>query len=458
MKLLPLMLLLALPTVAQAQFTFTTNNGAITITGYTGSDGAAVIPDTTNGLPVTGIGDEAFYQCTNMNSVTIPASVTNIGHGVFAYCGSLTSIAIPNSVTNIGTYVFWNCTNLTSATISTNISSIGASDFDSCTSLTNLSIPGGVINIGISAFQNCASLGGVTIPASVTNIGSYAFDCCSSLMAFTVDPQNTNYSSVDGVLLNKSQNTLIQCPSGKTGSYTIPNSIQYIAISAFDSCASLTGITIPSSIYGLPDWAFDSCSSLTSLTMPYNYYFQSIDSYVFESCTSLTNFLIPDTVRFIGYHIFADCTNLTDVTIGNNFPPLPSSIASGGFSGCSSLTSIYLDRNSYPFVWNPTNQVATPTAYYLPGAVTNSISGLPTALWLPRVQTGGAGFGVQTNQFGFNIAWAGGRTVVVEACTNLADLVWTAVGTNAIGSSYSSYFSDSQWTNYPGRFYRLRWP
>jgi len=65
-------LLLVLPTVLQAQFTFTTNNGAITITGYTGSDGVVVIPSVTNGYPVTSIGLTAFWGCTQMTSVTIP--------------------------------------------------------------------------------------------------------------------------------------------------------------------------------------------------------------------------------------------------------------------------------------------------------------------------------------------------------------------------------------------------
>ena len=56
-SLLPL-LLLALPAVVQAQYTYTTNNGAITITGYTGPGGAVTIPSMTNGLPVTSIGDQ----------------------------------------------------------------------------------------------------------------------------------------------------------------------------------------------------------------------------------------------------------------------------------------------------------------------------------------------------------------------------------------------------------------
>ena len=77
-NLLLLLSLLALPAVAQAQFTFTTNSGAITITGYTGPGGAVVIPDTTNGYPVTSIGYEAFYE-TSPTSVTIGTNVTSIG-------------------------------------------------------------------------------------------------------------------------------------------------------------------------------------------------------------------------------------------------------------------------------------------------------------------------------------------------------------------------------------------
>src|SRR5258708_23772698 len=46
--------------IAEAQFNYTTNNGAITITLYTGSGGIVTVPDTINGFPVTTIGDSAF--------------------------------------------------------------------------------------------------------------------------------------------------------------------------------------------------------------------------------------------------------------------------------------------------------------------------------------------------------------------------------------------------------------
>jgi hypothetical protein len=68
-----------------------------------------------------------------------------------------------------------------------------------------------------------------------------------------------------------------------------------------------------------------------------------------------------------------------------------------------------------------------------------------------------AGLGMQMNQFGFNLTGYSGQVVVMEACTDLANPVWLPVGTNTLTTG-SAYFSDPQWTNYPGRYYRLRSP
>jgi hypothetical protein len=85
---------LALPTFVQAQFTFTTNSGAITITHYTGTGGAVVIPAMTNGYPVTSIGIDAFQYRQNVTSVTITNNVISIGNGEFYACVSLTNITV----------------------------------------------------------------------------------------------------------------------------------------------------------------------------------------------------------------------------------------------------------------------------------------------------------------------------------------------------------------------------
>src|ERR1035441_3491021 len=100
-KVVPFLLLFALPAAVEAQFQFVTNNGAITITAYAGPGGAVTIPNTINGWPVTNIGDEAFWNCRSLSSVTIPGSVICIGVEAFLGCYSLPSVTIPNSVTSI---------------------------------------------------------------------------------------------------------------------------------------------------------------------------------------------------------------------------------------------------------------------------------------------------------------------------------------------------------------------
>jgi hypothetical protein len=279
-RILRLLLFLTLPAAVQAQFTYTTNHGAITITRYSGSGGAVVIPSSTNGYPVTGIGDSAF--------------------GGYP---SLTSITIPDSVTSIGYMAFWHCTSLASVTLGTNVTRIEMSAFYGCTSLTSITIPDRVTFIGFSAFEACTSLTTVTIGASVTDIMS----------------------------------------------------------DAFRSCGSLTGVYFRGDAPSLAPGTFDD------------------------------------------------------------------------------------DSNA--------------TVYYLAGATGwgRSFGGNPAVLWVLNAKTTAASLGGRTNGFGFSIAWAGSTTVVVEACTNLADPNWHPLATNTVTDGLS-YFNDPQWANYTRRFYRLRSP
>src|SRR3974390_3226687 len=104
-RLLPLVLLLTLPGVVQAQFQFITNSGVLTIVKYTGSGGAVTIPSMTNGYPVACIQGYALSNCP-FTSVWIPNSVTNIGEGAFASCPFLTNVTLPNSITSIAGSLF----------------------------------------------------------------------------------------------------------------------------------------------------------------------------------------------------------------------------------------------------------------------------------------------------------------------------------------------------------------
>ena len=507
---LPALLLLTLATPVQAQFEYWTNNGTITLSRYNGPGGAVVIPDTINGLPVTRIGVQAFSH-RSITSVTIPISVTSIEFGAFSSCASLTSVTIPNSVTNLGDFAFEYCTSLTNVTIPNSVTSIGNWEFLGCASLGSITIPDSITSIGFAAFGVCASLTSVTIPSSVTNIELGAFGACASLSAITVDALNSVYSSVDGVLFNKSQTLFIQYPGGKAGSYTIPNNVTSIGESAFSSCAgltsvtipngttnigarafsfatNLTSVTIPNSVTSIGDNAFYNCSSLTSVTIPnsvtsiggiafalcaslsaitvdaLNPFYSSADGVLFTKSQTLLiqspggkagSYTIPNSVTSIGGYAFFGCASLTSVTIPNSV----TSIGVRAFWSCSSLTGVYFQGNAPSEGGAVFLGADNATVYNLPGTTGwgPTFAEIPAVVWTPRIATSDANFGVRTNRFEFSIIWSSGMVTVVEACTNLTNPVWSPVGTNTLTGG-SSYFSDPQWTNHPVRFYRLRSP
>jgi hypothetical protein len=354
---LPLLALLGLCSVAQAQFRFTTNNGAITITGFSGTNRTGLIPSEINGLRVVSIGDEAFrnWMLTNSNlrSVVIPDSVTNIGSGSFRWCTGLTNVSFGSGLLRIGAAAFFNCPGLTRITIPFSVATVGSQAFQDCTGLTNVAfadcnayidssafahcsnlvsvtfsnsfavgtnsqggprmVVRGVNQIRHTAFAFCHALTNVVIPASVVYVESQAFAFCTRLASIHVDPANGYLSDADGVLFDKNQTILIEFPAGKSGPYAIPGTVRSIISSAFYGSTSLTGITIPSTITNIPDYAFRSCSSLSEVAIPNSV--THIGGGSFYGCTSLINIFIPSSVTQVWFSAFASCTRLASITV-----------------------------------------------------------------------------------------------------------------------------------------------
>jgi BspA type Leucine rich repeat region (6 copies) len=194
-------------------------------------------------------------------NVTIPSGIDTLSDNLFFNCTSLNNISIPSSVTNIGSYTFGG-TVLTNVTIPNSVTSIGSSAFVSCWALHRVTIGNSVVSIGGSAFYGCIGLtNAILIHQSVTNIGPGPFGGVPALI--TVDPQNAYYSSLNGVLFNKDQSTLVECPSTEVGSYMVPDSVTDIAGLAFVSCNGLTSIDVPNSVSSLGKSAFAFCTALS---------------------------------------------------------------------------------------------------------------------------------------------------------------------------------------------------
>jgi len=530
-------------------FTWTTNNGTITITGYTGPGGDVTIPSTVYGLPVSAIGFYALAECTSLTNITIPTTVTTIEEGAFSRCSSLTAVNIPNSVTTIGGSAFEHCTGLVTATIPASVTQIGEHQaFSDCPSLLAITvdpannfyssldgvlfnkdkttliqypggkagsyaIPDGVTTVNEWAFESCIRLTGITIPRSltnivplyrspmltaiyvdplnpayssmdgiwynkdkttlleypqgkagtytipnsVTNIGDAALAGCTNLTAINVDATNSLYASVDGVLFNKNETTLIAYPGGKPGNdYTIPNTVVHIGSGAFAGCPALTNLTIPNTVTTIGNSAFVSCTSLASLTIPDSV--TDIDRAVFEGCTSLVSITMPGGLTTIRDNVFEGCTSLISVTV----PASVSSIGQDAFNRCYSLAGVYFQGNAPVLAESVFGSDDNATAYYLPGTTGWGpvFGGLPTAPWLlpyPVILTSSPAFGVHTNAFTFIISWATNASVVVEACTNLGNGPWYPLSTNTLNGGLS-YFTDPESSNHVVQFYRVRWP
>lgn len=321
--------------VSSLEFTLNDDGKSYSVTGlgaYTGGD--VVIPSECSGKPVTMIADEAFCDCRNLISVTIPNSVTCIGDYAFCNCTSLTSVQIPDSVTNIGVYAFGSCGSLKNITLPNGITTISDFMFINCHKLTSITLSNTITSIGEDAFT-CSGLTSITIPNSVISIGPFAFSHCSSL---------TNVTIGDSVTIIDYW-AFADCTS--LTSVNIPNSVTTIGHRAFSNCSSLTNITIPASVTYLGETVFDTCKSLTNIIVDdNNQHYKSIDGTVYsKDGTTLvqyavgktdTFFEIPNSVISVAEGAFWENLYLTNVKI-------PSSVTSLDLNGCSALISVIFE-------------------------------------------------------------------------------------------------------------------
>ena len=341
----------------------------------------------------TGIGSGAFKDCTNLISVTIPASVRYIGTDAFKGCypevfvnnsdveldyeftdadyvalGSPSELVISPLYTSIAAEAFKGNTTLTRITIPASVTSIGKDAFRGCnpTTITNnsgvelnyeftnadyvlLGSPAELVisplytSIGRMAFWTCEGLTGITIPDTVTSIGDDAFYKCTGLKSIIIPDSVTtisdlafSYSGLESITIPDTVTSLGDClfqGCSNLSNVTLPKGLKSISQGLFQYCTGLKNIEIPNTVTAIERYAFEGCSSLKSIEIPSTVTEIGDAAFATSGIESIT---IPEGVTTISMAICKGCAALKEVS----FPSSVTGIELEAFHGCTSLESV----------------------------------------------------------------------------------------------------------------------
>ena len=245
------------------------------------------------------IGNNAFYECKTLRSMTIPESVTSIGDNAYYYCVALGNVMLSEATLTIGKRAFYRCGNLS-------------------IKLTNK-----ITSIGDEAFMYAC--GPLQIPSSVKTIGAFAF----------------SFSSISKVILNEGLISIGESAfwASNLSEIAIPNTVTSIGYRAFGDCRLHGDINVPGSVSKIESRLFAS-SPVVSVTI--NEGTTELGSYVFEGCGKLTTVNLPSTIQDMGYSTFQDCLVLANIYLRAQIPPF-----------ISPYTDIFKGSNSEVNIWVP---------------------------------------------------------------------------------------------------------
>ena len=285
-----------------------------------GSYNSAVleIPSTYNDLPVTSIGEEAFYQNNKLAIVTIPVGINSIGEEAFSECDALISITIPNSVNSIATNAF---------------------------SYSNKIVE-------VYNFSDIV----------VTNQDEYENEsvyCSAEIINTSADTPSALKTTEDFVFMNKQNHNYLVAYIGNDTEITLPkkfdNKDYEIYNLAFNNYDEITKLNIPNTITKMHWSAFDSCKRLKEIN-----YLGSIDDWCkisFEYGTSnplcnnanlyingslVSNLVIPDITTQINDYAFFGCASIKSIKMHDEL----TDIGSHAFAHCNALTNVAIEKNT----------------------------------------------------------------------------------------------------------------
>ena len=255
---------------------------------------------------VTGIGEQAFYECAALEKVVFPEGVREIGEQAFSGCAALQVPVLPDSLEVIGAGAFSRCSSFEDLTVPENVTEIGQGAFAYCDRLRTVTlpfvgrtgeqqnghfgyifdaetyeenadcVPASLESVTITragslysnAFFGCGHIRSISLPAALSYVEERVFSRCGSLTVLEVDSENPDLVGVQNCLIDRRSGELL---AGCAGS-VIPEDgdlVTVIRSYAFYECDTLTEMTVPDNITWIGPWAFGGCTQLASLSLPF---------------------------------------------------------------------------------------------------------------------------------------------------------------------------------------------
>lgn len=265
------------------------------------------------GIPIVGIGENALYNDTKINSLSLPSSIERIKSGAFWKASNLKNVTFADKgkgLKTIGMYAFADCSSLESIDLSnSSITEIPENAFSNCTSLKTVKLPSTVTKIADDAFADCKKLEEIQglSNCKISEIGKDAFAGCYNLKTFDISSA-TITSLPDTICSNMYALTSIH----------LPKTLTSIGTSALEGCKKLEEITGISDckLTSIGANAFASCSALKEVDLSKSS-FTALPASAFAKDTALTSVKLPDSLTEIGEKAFVGCGAMEKIDLSN---------------------------------------------------------------------------------------------------------------------------------------------
>ena len=370
---------------------------------------------------VTTIGEHAFSSCHKLEGISVDKSNPNYSSadGVLfnkakttLYCypaghRNYNNYVIPYSVRTIGDNAFYCCYGLSSVTIHNSITTIGKNAFYYCSNLSSVIIPGSVIKIDEQAFCGCSRIAEIyygaenPVEATADVFPDYSrptlYVNASAMDKIRVTVPWGMFEKIEACDIKENQKYTFSYTYSDDGTASvsrflagdpdviIPETVEHegkvykvtsIGTKAFYNCRNVKSVVIPNTVTTICESAFHYCGGLTSVSIPNSV--TTIGKSAFYRCESLTSVTIPNSVTTIGEAAFLNCIGLVSVTIPNSV----TSIYGGAFSGCRSLMEVYYEaENPIESYKNVFSDYSKPTLYVNPSAMDKIKVTIPWSLF-----------------------------------------------------------------------------